>query len=143
MSIKYNRDFNIEFDKAKKRYNDIAISTGRSHLLLDNEVARSNGERYYSPEAYPEMWTLADLVAESEYQAKTRKEMLEDCSPDEKEWIKKEYKRWDNFYKHYLPLVKEMNIELFCNHCSSLDVSREDTIFYRDMLKNILEEREV
>lgn len=139
-SIKYNKNFNIEFEKAKKRFNDIALHTGREHLIIDNLVARRNGAKLDQPEAYPEEWTLADLVAESDYQANMRKEMLDGCDIEEKNWIRKEFNRWNNFKKHYLPLVKEMNIQLFCNHCSELDVNNEDTIFYKQKLEKSEEE---
>lgn len=142
-TTKYNKDFDLEFEKAKKRFNDIAIATGREHLVLDNEIAISNGARTSEPEAYPENWTLADLVAESDYQAQERKEMLQEYNSEEKSWIRNEFNRWNNFKNHYLPLVKEMNIPLFCNHCSSLDVKKEDTLFYKEKNEEIEEDNEI
>ncbi len=140
-NIKYNKDFNKEFEKAKKWFNDIALHTGREYLVIDNLTARSNGAKLESPEAYPEKWTLADLVAESDYQAEARKDMLEDASTEEKQWIRNEYNRWNNFKNHYMPLVEKLNIQLFCNHCSSLDVKEEETIFYKqNLMKYELEE---
>lgn len=136
-----NKDFNKEFEKAKKRFNDIALNTGREHLVLDNKVAISNGAKLDQPEAYPEKWTLADLVAESDYQVEFNKEIFDGASDnDERKNIKNELNRWKNFRNRYLPLVKELNIQLFCNHCSNLlDVKKQDTIFYKDYLSKVNE----
>ena len=127
-----NKDFYKEVEKAKKRFNDIALNTGKEHLVLDNQIAVANGEKLNYPEAYPEKWTLADLVAESDYQVKFYKEILGGCSDtEEKKDTRNELNRWKRFREYYLPLVKKFDIPLFCNHCSNLlDVKKEKTIFY-------------
>lgn len=141
-NFKYNKDFNKEFEKAKKRFNDISVCTGREHLVLDQQIALANGSKLGQPEAYPEEWTLADLVAESDYQVKFRKEMLKESDREDKVLIRKELNRWNNFRNHYLPLVKSLNIQLFCNHCSCLDVNEEETLFYRQNIENKIDEEE-
>lgn len=141
-NFKYNKDFNKEFEKAKKRFNDICMCTGREHLVLDQKIALANGAKLGQPEAYPEKWTLADLVAESDFQMNFRKEMLKEADCEDKIWIRKELNRWNNFKNHYLPLVKSLNIQLFCNHCSCLDVNEEDTLFYKENVENKIDEEE-
>lgn len=139
---KYNKNFNKEFEKAKKRFNDIAMSTGREHLVLEQKIALANGAKLGQPEAYPEKWTLADLVAESDYQMNFRKEILKEASSEDKTWIKKELNKWKNFRNRYLPHVESLNIQLFCNHCSCLDVNEEETLFYRENIENKIDEEE-
>lgn len=140
----YNKDFNLEFEKAKKRFNNIALDTGREHLVLDQKIAIANGAKMDQPEAYPEKWTLTDLVAESDYQVNMRIEMLDESNSEDKIWIRQELNRWKSFRDHYLPLIKEMNIPIFCNHCSDLlDVKREETLFYKEFTNNLEEEEEL
>ena len=50
-NFKYNKDFNKEFEKAKKRFNDICMCTGREHLVLDQKIALANGVKLGQPEA--------------------------------------------------------------------------------------------
>lgn len=139
---KYNKNFNQEFEKAKKKFNDIAMTTGREHLVLEQKIALANGAKLGQPEAYPEKWTLADLVAESDYQMNFRKEILKEASSEDKTWIKKELNKWKNFRNRYLPLVESLNIQLFCNHYSCLDVNEEETLFYRENIENKIDEEE-
>lgn len=139
---KYNKNFNQEFEKAKKKFNDIAMTTGREHLVLEQKIALANGAKLGQPEAYPEKWTLADLVAESDYQMNFRKDMLKEASSEDKTWIKKELNKWKNFRNRYLPLVESLNIQLFCNHYSCLDVNEEETLFYRENIENKIDEEE-
>lgn len=139
---KYNKNFNQEFEKAKKKFNDIAMTTGREHLVLEQKIALANGAKLGQPEAYPEKWTLADLVAESDYQMNFRKDMLKEASSEDKTWIRKELNKWKNFRNRYLPLVESLNIQLFCNHCSCLDVNEEETLFYRENIENKIDEEE-
>lgn len=134
---RYNKDFEKEFEKAKNRFNDIALNTGREHLVLNNDIARASGARLNEPEAYPESWTLADLVAESDYQMNMCNEIMDGYSSEDKKKIRQEMKRWKNFRDYYLPLIKELDIKLFCNHCSTLlDVKSENTLFYQSCLEN-------
>ena len=124
---KYNKNFNQEFEKAKKKFNDIAMTTGREHLVLEQKIALANGAKLGQPEAYPEKWTLADLVAESDYQMNFRKDMLKEASSEDKTWIRKELNKWKNFRNRYLPLVESLNIQLFCRseeHTSELQSQR-------------------
>lgn len=139
---KYNKNFNQEFEKAKKKFNDIAMTTGREHLVLEQKIALANGAKLGQPEAYPEKWTLADLVAESDYQMNFRKEILKEASSEDKTWIRKELNKWKNFRNRYLPLVESLNIQLFCNHYSCLDVNEEETLFYRENIENKIDEEE-
>lgn len=139
---KYNKNFNQEFEKAKKKFNDIAMTTGREHLVLEQKIALANGAKLGQPEAYPEKWTLADLVAESDYQMNFRKDMLKEASSEDKTWIRKELNKWKNFRNRYLPLVESLNIQLFCNHYSCLDVNEEETLFYRENFENKIDEEE-
>lgn len=139
---KYNKNFNQEFEKAKKRFNDIAMTTGREHLVLEQTIALANGAKLGPPEAYPEKWTLADLVAESDYQMNFRKDMLKEASSEDKTWIRKELNKWKNFRNRYLPLVESLNIQLFCNHYSCLDINEEETLFYRENIENKIDEEE-
>lgn len=139
---KYNKNFNQEFEKAKKKFNDIAMTTGREHLVLEQKIALANGAKLGQPEAYPEKWTLADLVAESDYQMNFRKDMLKEASSEDKTWIRKELNKWKNFRNRYLPLVESLNIQLFCNHYSCLDVNEEETLFYRENIENKIDEEE-
>ena len=139
---KYNKNFNQEFEKAKKKFNDIAMTTGREHLVLEQKIALANGAKLGQPEAYPEKWTLADLVAESDYQMNFRKDMLKEVSSEDKTWIRKELNKWKNFRNRYLPLVESLNIQLFCNHYSCLDINEEETLFYRENIENKIDEEE-
>lgn len=139
---KYNKNFNQEFEKAKKKFNDIAMTTGREHLVLEQKIALANGAKLGQPEAYPEKWTLADLVAESDYQMNFRKDMLKEASSEDKTWIRKELNKWKNFRNRYLPLVESLNIQLFCNHYSCLDINEEETLFYRENIENKIDEEE-
>ena len=107
---------NMNFEDAKKRYNDIMYCICREHLTIGETLSEDT-----------ENWNIRDMVAECDYQLSTyyevghcNEEMRREDEEGRKMWYS-ETGKLKRFIEAYKPFIE--GIKCAAGHCSRYDNS--------------------